>query len=51
MALTTRFKEISNPELPNAYIFPNCNGNESDEDELSIDALYVAYTSSLFKVE
>lgn len=49
MALITRFKDISNTELPNINRFYNDNGNASDEDELSEDAPVEAYKTLYLK--
>lgn len=49
MALITRFKDISNTELPNIIIFHNYNRNARDEDELSEDAPVEAYKTLYLK--
>lgn len=43
MAFPTHFKDIYNTKLSSANIFPNDNGDISDENELSDDALTEAY--------
>lgn len=49
MAFPTLFKEMFNIELPSSNIFPNDNGNASDEAELSDDTLAEAYKTLYLK--